>query len=138
MNEENYIISVENLCDKAVNLIKYSRQMAAIEIDIIQLMTYFVLGKWIVEEQQNGEKRAQYGKQIIKTLSEKMQMEFETMKSQPLAAKFLDKSPFVLSWSHYLILMRINDDNEREFYEKAAMQETNIRITRFIRMEAFI
>lgn len=39
-------------------------------------MTYYSLGKWIVEVQQNGNERAEYGKQIIKNLSEKLNQEF--------------------------------------------------------------
>lgn len=35
-------------------------------------MTYFVLGKWIVEEQQNGDNRAKYGQKILLQLSEKI------------------------------------------------------------------
>ena len=39
-------------------------------------MTYYSLGRWIVETQQMGEKRAKYGSKVIKTLSEKLQKEF--------------------------------------------------------------
>lgn len=142
------------ICNKAVSLVKYSQGLITKEVNIIQLMTYFVLGKWIVEEQQNGENRAKYGKKVISKLSEKMNdslgsgfsvstlencrkfyltyqnrisqplvTEFESQKSQPLVGKLKDEAPFKLSWSHYLILMRIKDDNERNFYEKEAQKE---------------
>ena len=39
-------------------------------IYIIQLMTFYSIGKWIVEEQQQGESRARYGQRVIKRLSE--------------------------------------------------------------------
>lgn len=39
-------------------------------------MTYYSLGKWIVDVQQNGNERAEYGKHIIKNLSEKLNQEF--------------------------------------------------------------
>jgi hypothetical protein len=39
-------------------------------------MTYYSLGRWIVETQQMGEKRAKYGSKVIKTLSENLQKEF--------------------------------------------------------------
>ena len=39
-------------------------------------MTYYALGRWIVEEQQSGEHRAGYGKKVIQTLSNKLNAEF--------------------------------------------------------------
>lgn len=38
-------------------------------------------------------------------------------KSQTLFTQFKENPPFSLPWSHYLILMRIKDENERKFYE---------------------
>lgn len=155
MSNIEKIDNLNNIFNKAVSLVKYSRKVISREVDIIQLMTYFVLGKWIVEEQQNGENRAQYGKKVISQLSEKMNVElgggfststlencrkfyltyqdrisqplvkeFETQKSQPPVGKLNEEKPFGLTWSHYLILMRIKNDNERSFYEKEAQKET--------------
>lgn len=50
---------------ESITLVKYARQFAAKQINVIQLMTFYSLGAWIVEVQQNGEQRAQYGKQVI-------------------------------------------------------------------------
>ena len=107
-----------------------------------------VLGRWIVETQQMGEKRAKYGSKVIKTLSEKLQKEFgkgfsedtlknarkfyltykerisETVfslfaieKSETVFSLFEKEPPFIVSWSHYLQLMRIENEAERSFYE---------------------
>jgi len=95
--------------------------------------TYFLIGKRIVEEEQNGNKKAEYGKNLIKILSEKLTKEFgkgfsqrnlEQMRTfyvrysipQTLSAEFK------LSWSHYFILMRIEDIGTRNFYEIEAIQ----------------
>lgn len=43
---------------------------------MIQLPTYYAIGKWIVEVQKKGELRARYGSQVIKRLSEEMQKNF--------------------------------------------------------------
>lgn len=111
-------------------------------------MTYYSLGRWIVETQQMGEKRAKYGSKVIKTLSEKLQKEFgkgfsedtlknarkfyltykerisETVfslfaieKSETVFSLFEKEPPFIVSWSHYLQLMRIENEAERSFYE---------------------
>ena len=105
----------------------------------------------IVEEVQNGKERAEYGKQILKELSDVLTKEFgkgfsvtniQQMRSFYLAYekqqtlsddfKKISSTPsaepenaisetssrnFDLSWSHYLKLMRIDDENERKFYE---------------------
>lgn len=67
---------LDNLCKNAVELINYSRSIVLKEVNLTQLMTYFTLGKWIVEVQQAGESRAQYGKNVLKTLSDILNKEF--------------------------------------------------------------
>ena len=68
-------------------------------MNIIQLMTYYSLGKWIVDVQQGGKERAEYGKQIIKKLSDRI--------SETLFTIFEEEHPFIVTWSHYLQLMKI-------------------------------
>jgi predicted nuclease of restriction endonuclease-like (RecB) superfamily len=97
------------------------------------VQTYFDIGKVIVEEEQGGEERAKYGKYILKELSERLTKEFgkgfsqrnlEQMrqfylnysKAQTLSAEFK------LSWSHYIKLMRIDNEQERKFYEIEAIE----------------
>lgn len=95
--------------------------------------TYFLIGKRIVEEEQDGNKRAEYGKKLMKTLSEKLTKEFgrgfsqrnlEQMRTFYLRYSISQtvSAEFKLSWSHYLILMRMEDINARKFYEIEAIQ----------------
>lgn len=65
------------LCRNSIDLIRYARGLAARQVNIIQLMTYYTLGKWIVDVEQGGKKRAGYGKRIIENLSERLNTEFE-------------------------------------------------------------
>ena len=67
---------LEKLCTDSVELINYARNIVVNHVNIVQIMTYYSLGRWIVETQQMGEKRAKYGSNVIKTLSEKLQKEF--------------------------------------------------------------
>ena len=62
--------SLHILCQNSIDLIEYARGIAAKQINIIQLMTFYSLGRWIVEEQQQGKSRAKYGQRVIKRLSE--------------------------------------------------------------------
>ena len=56
-------------------------------------------------------------------ISEPLVTKFVDEKSQPLVTIFDADIPFKLSWTHYLILMRIQDPDERNFYEELAVQE---------------
>lgn len=67
---------LEKLCSNSVELIHYARSLVSKQINIVQIMTYYSLGKWIVEVQQKGEKCAKYGTQVIKKLSNNLQREF--------------------------------------------------------------
>lgn len=67
---------VDTLCRNSIELIRYARKYASNQINYTQLMTYYGLGYWIVEEQQSGEQRAGYGKKVIQTLSDALNAEF--------------------------------------------------------------
>ncbi|MBY0243862.1 MAG: PDDEXK nuclease domain-containing protein [Sphingobacteriaceae bacterium] len=116
------------------DLLKQARENVIRAINTTMVHTYFEIGRMIIEEEQNGSHRAEYGKQILKELSKKLSKDFgkgfstdnlERMKklyilySNPISATPLRK--FTLSWSHYLQLMRIKNENERNFYEIEAL-----------------
>lgn len=68
--------NIDQLYLNTVDLIQYARGLAVKQVNFIQLMTYYSIGRWIVEEQQEGKSRAKYGQQIINNLSEKLLNEF--------------------------------------------------------------
>lgn len=80
MKNKTDIIETEANIDKlylnTVDLIQYARGLAVKQVNFIQLTTYYSIGKWIVEEQQEGSSRAKYGQQVINYLSEKLLHEF--------------------------------------------------------------
>ena len=51
-NPSTRLIGMDALCRNSIELILYTRKIAARQINLIQLMTYYALGRWIVEEQQ--------------------------------------------------------------------------------------
>ena len=94
--------------------------------------TYFEIGRLIVEDEQKGFERAEYGKETLKNLSVSLTKEFgkgfsatnlKQMKNFYLAYKISQtvSDQFKLSWSHYLVLMRMENLNERNFYEIEAI-----------------
>ena len=69
--------SLNELCKNAIDLVEYARGITAKQINIIQLMTFYSIGRWIVEEQQQGKSRAKYGQRVIKRLSEALMKRYE-------------------------------------------------------------
>ena len=118
----------KDVYDEIRNLLKEARKSIVSNINTTMTKTYFLIGKRIVEEEQNGNERAVYGENLIKTLSKRLTEEFgkgfsatnlKQMKSFYVAYRKGQtvSDQFKLSWSHYLILMRIENINERNFYE---------------------
>jgi predicted nuclease of restriction endonuclease-like (RecB) superfamily len=128
-----------NLIKKISDLLKNSRNKVLSTVNQTMVITYFEIGRMIIEEEQNGKEKAEYGKQILNSLSRRLTSDFgkgfsqrnlEQMrqfyiiysKTQTVSAEFR------LSWSHYLKLMRIDDINERRFYEiEAAKSNWSLR-----------
>lgn len=115
------------------DLLYKARQNIISNVNSTMTKTYFLIGKRIIEEEQDGNKRAEYGKKLIKTLSEKLTKEFgrgfsqrnlEQMRTFYLRYSISQtvSAEFKLSWSHYLILMRMEDIDARKFYEIEAIE----------------
>ncbi len=127
------LITSKNLFSQIKNLIEQSKSTLVRTINSAMVYTYFQIGKIIVEHEQKGEIKAQYGERTLRDLSKKLTKEFgrgfsvqnlENMrnfyiafgKSQTLSGKSQTLSTkFILSWSHYVFLSRMPDD-ERQFY----------------------
>ncbi len=75
LKKENEAVDIDILYDNSVELIQFARSMAVKQVNTIQLLTYYSLGCWIVEQQQ-GCSRAKYGQQVIKKLSERLSGKF--------------------------------------------------------------
>lgn len=104
-------------------------------INITMTKTYFQIGKRIVEEEQGGETRAEYGKSLLKLLSVQLINEFgkgfsvdnlENMRRFYLAFQKSEtvSRKFELSWSHYIFLTRIENIDERNFYEIESIENS--------------
>ena len=97
--------------------------------------TYFQIGKRIVEEEQGGETRAEYGSALLKNLSSELIKEFgkgyseQNLKNMRQFYLIYQKrqtvsSEFKLSWSHYIFLTRIENIDERNFYEIESIENS--------------
>ncbi|MCI6151971.1 MAG: PDDEXK nuclease domain-containing protein [Fusobacterium perfoetens] len=114
------------------NIIDLSKKKIVSSINSTMTTTYFLIGKRIVEEEQGGVERAEYGENLIIKLSERLTKEYGKgfskrnlwqMKKFYLSYQKVQtvSAEFKLSYSHYLTLMRITNIEERNFYEIEAI-----------------
>lgn len=116
------------LYSKIAELLQAAHQQAVRAVNQTMVYTYYEVGRMIVEDEQQGKERAGYGKQVLKELSKRLSSDFgkgfsernlEQMRQFYLAYPIpqTTSAKFTLSWSHYLKLMRIENPDERRFYE---------------------
>lgn len=154
-------LTTKQLLNDISALLENARNKVVVAVNQTIVLTYYEIGRMIVEDEQNGENRAEYGKAVLKDLSLHLTERFgkgfsvsnlkqirqfyivyskgqtpsvflqdsdkHNEKGQTLSDESgvitnqkparQDSIKFNLSWSHYLKLMRINDSNERKFYE---------------------
>ncbi|MEN0005209.1 MAG: PDDEXK nuclease domain-containing protein [Bacteroidota bacterium] len=126
--------------EQIVLLLRSARRKVVQEVNKTMVFVYYQIGRMIVEEEQQGQNRAQYGKQLLKGLSmvltdefgkgfsvtniQQMRNFYLVYKSQQTVSAKSESllKEFLLSWSHYLLLMRINEPHERDFYEIEAVK----------------
>ena len=151
---------IVQLSQKIVNLIEQARYQTIRQVNTLMVQTYYEIGRLIIENEQKGEIRAEYGKKVLQELSLKLNQQFsngfsvdnlENMRRFYLTYAALSKSEtvsrklenntsenkitksetpsrkytkeFQLSWSHYVFLIHIDNEIERNFYEKEAINQ---------------
>jgi len=176
MNDKTVSTSKDNqLFSRVAELIELTRTKVASTVNLTMVRTYFEIGRMIVEDEQQGKERAEYGKNLLKDVATQLIKKFgkgfseqnlRNMRQffQVYSGRVIYESPsrilknskneqdsirqtpssefddianqkntfeqmhsdksrdFSLSWSHYLILMRIENSYERRFYEIEAFQ----------------
>lgn len=151
------------LFEKSKNLIDNARSGLGVIANTVTVYTSFLLGKYIIEEEQQGSERAKYGEKVLNQLSDYLTNEYGrgfsrsnlagmrkfylTYKDRedaivqskigqlgvmqengivqsPIGQLTIDRDnfPFKLSWTHYQILMTIENMDERNFYEQEAIK----------------
>ena len=126
-------LNINTVYENISELLYNAKNKVKTTINVTMVNTYYEIGRIIVEEEQNGKDRAQYGKKLIRNLSEKLTKDFgkgfskrnlENMRSFYLAYSIVQNrsAQFELGFSQYLILSRIPDLAERNFYEIEAIK----------------
>ncbi|MBV6512214.1 MAG: putative nuclease YhcG [Ignavibacteriaceae bacterium] len=114
-----------NLYDKLRSVINGARSQVYRQTNTILLQMYWEIGQLIVEDEQGGKQRADYGKNALKNLAFNLTREFgkgfdesnlRNMRQFFLAFPIRDALRHELSWTHYRILARIEDQKLRDGY----------------------
>lgn len=108
------------------------RKQAFRAVDNILVKTYWNIGRRVVEHEQQGEEKAEYGSRLLKDLSRDLKIKYGKGFSKSniylMRLFYLKYEKFQtvsgkLSWSHYTELLSISDDLARSFYEKQCINE---------------
>jgi len=127
-----------SLLDSLRGLIRNARSRALRAVDTIQVQTYWQIGRHIVEFEQGGQARADYGKRLLEELAGALTQEFgkgfdasnlRYMRLFYQAFPICDALRHELSWTHYRLLLRVDGADARIWYmNEAAGQNWSTRI----------
>lgn len=124
--------SFDGLLRDLREFITESRRQIVRAVDVAQVRTCWGVGRHIVEFEQGGAARAEYGAKLLPRLAQELTEEFgrgfdtsnlHKMKQFYLAFPILDAVRPELSWTHYRTLLRIEDEHAREWYIKEAIAQ---------------
>jgi len=125
----------EKLVSDVKLIVEQGKKSAYQAVDYAMVDTYWKIGRRIVEEEQQGQQRAEYGKQIIKVLSEELTKEYGSGFSQRYLAYFrqfylvipditiLQTRLQNLRWSHILSALAVDDPTALRWYLETASSE---------------
>lgn len=126
MNDQK---NINNVFDNIKELVISSRNRVYTAVNTEMLNLYWNIGKAIMEIQQ-GDERASYGETVLEKLSEKLIAEFGkgfSKRNLERMRKFYIYFPIAttvssqLSWSHYLEIIKIEEESKRNFYIKESV-----------------
>ncbi len=115
-------MNLDGLLDQLRTLIVQARRQALRAVDVVQVRTCWEMGRHIVESEQGGAERAEYGTKLLSRLAERLTAEFgkgfdasnlRYMRLFYQAFPNCDALHHELSWTHYRLLMQAADTGQR-------------------------
>ncbi|GMU87702.1 MAG: hypothetical protein AMXMBFR48_29430 [Ignavibacteriales bacterium] len=115
----------KELIEQIQNIIASAKERAIRSVDSERVLMYWQIGKVILEEEQQGKERAGYGDFLIKSLSQTLQPRFGSgfsVRQLEMCRQFFRTFPIAnalrsqFNWTHYRTLIRIDNEEKREFY----------------------
>ena len=124
--------SMQNLVGEIKQIINDARAHAIRSVDFCRVQMYWAIGQRIVEKEQQGKERADYGTYLIKRLAQEIEPEYGSgfgERQLKFCRQFYKTYPngnalrSQLNWSQYRMLIQISDPDKREYYELEAVNE---------------
>ena len=146
-NNQNIEVKAEQLAKRIEALVVEARKKIASTVNVAMVYTYFEVGRYIIEDEQGGKTRAEYGKKVLKRVSERLTSSlgkgwsvdtlektrrfFQAFSKSATPQRILAEGEnsatvqrkFVLSWNHYQILSHVDNSEARNFYEIEAFEQ---------------
>lgn len=125
LNEQNLLIEIKQVIEQARSQVKQT-------VNATMVQAYWQIGRLIVEKEQQGQIRAEYGKNQLKQLSMVLTQDYgkgfditnlRNMRRFYLAFEKRETVSLELSWSHYNALSRIENPNARLWYQQEAITQ---------------
>ena len=120
-----------DLYDSIRSILLDSRARAHAAVNSAMVLAYWQIGRAIVEDEQEGQKRGAYGKGVLKGVSERLTAEFGkgySVRNLQQMKRFYDLFPNAnalrshLTWTHYRALLRVENSEAREWYIEEALR----------------
>ncbi|PXY41500.1 hypothetical protein DMB65_05980 [Flavobacterium cheongpyeongense] len=130
MNPERQSYSI--LIDTIGSLLQQGRQQAAQSVNTILVQTYWYIGQHIVEFEQKGSEKAEYGSQLFERLSKDLvqahgkgfsRSNLLYMRKFYLSFPISETLSHLLTWSHYFEILKADSELEISFYTKQCQHE---------------
>ena len=124
------IDDIQNLYDEVREIIASARQNAVRSVDFCRVQMYWNIGKRILETEQAGRERAEYGAYLLKNLAKRLEPEYGSgfsVRQLEMCRQFYRTYPIAntvcsqLNWSQYKLLISIPDEYKREYYQLEAI-----------------
>ena len=126
IGKNNALMNQDTFVGEIRTIINQARSAAVRSVDFSRVQMYWNIGRRIVEEEQHGKERADYGTYLIKNLAKELEPEYGSgfgVRQLERARQFYRVYPIAstvrsqLNWSQYRMLIQIEDPDKREYYE---------------------
>ncbi|MBG2710406.1 DUF1016 family protein [Proteus mirabilis] len=133
MKDQNTLSTYLPLLSNIRKLLNQGRKKTAQAVNSIMVQTYWEIGRLIVEDEQQGNTRAEFGKGVLKSLSTELTKEFgkgfdasnlRHMRQFYLKFPICDAVRHELSWTHYRTLLRLKNEQARQWYINEAITQS--------------
>ena len=124
--DEKELMPTEDIYSEIRKTILEARHHVYTAVNSAMVQTYWNIGRIIVEHEQGGDARAEYGRELIKELAKRLTAEFGkgfTSTNLKYMRQFYLSFPMghslrgQLTWTHYRMLLKVSNKQARDFYE---------------------